>query len=222
MINGNGNSKVLKVLYQNIPGYTLNNEDIIASIELILDQEKPDVLGIAEPKYNDLERDWDGYTLVKGSLKNGTKIRLNALIRNSLVYETFEWKTDVPMIGLRVENEKIVLVYREWNLDGNRDTNQIPSQVDRWKNFLEEAAKLKGKNCHILGDVNYEYWKVDTPHQRKLEPLRELTRDYLIADGWIQVVVEDTRVQRFKGSKETQRACLDHIYCKSSKTISLN
>ena len=75
MINGNGNSKVLKVLYQNIPGYTLNNEDIIASIELILDQEKPDVLGIAEPKYNDLERDWDGYTLVKGSLRNGTKIR---------------------------------------------------------------------------------------------------------------------------------------------------
>ena len=73
MLNGNG---VLKVIYQNIPGYTLKDQDIVAPIELLLMQEKPHILGLAEPWFEKLDRDWDGYELVKGNLKNGKKIRL--------------------------------------------------------------------------------------------------------------------------------------------------
>ena len=51
---------------------------------------------MAEPIYEDLVHDWEGYKLIKGSLKNAKKIRLNVLIKDA----------KVPMVGITVGQEK--------------------------------------------------------------------------------------------------------------------
>ena len=58
MINGNGNKKFLKILYQNVPSQ-LSHLDKIHSIEYLLVSEKPDVLALAKPSHDDLDQDWD-------------------------------------------------------------------------------------------------------------------------------------------------------------------
>ena len=127
MLHGNGRD--LLVLYQNIPG-TYSSTNTISKIETILDKFKPHVLGIAEPVYNDMNQTWDGYDLIQGYLNNGTKIRLNALVRNDLNYEVVEFKTEVPSILLKTGNIKIILCYREWSKEGNLHTSKLDLQLD--------------------------------------------------------------------------------------------
>ena len=76
IINGNGVPENLLILYQNIP-CTYSPASIKNSIDYILYKFKPDILGIAEPKFIDLSSTWPGYKLIKGNLKGGQKIRLN-------------------------------------------------------------------------------------------------------------------------------------------------
>ena len=68
MKTSNGNRKNLRVLYQNIPG-TLSNENLVSTIESLLDRLDPDILAIAEPDTTDLDRDWGPYKLVAGENK---------------------------------------------------------------------------------------------------------------------------------------------------------
>ena len=70
MKTSNGNRKNLRVLYQNIPG-TLSNENLVSTIESLLDRLDPDILAIAEPDTMDLDRDWGPYKLVAGENKDG-------------------------------------------------------------------------------------------------------------------------------------------------------
>ena len=127
MLHGNGRD--LLVLYQNIPG-TYSSTNTISKIETILDKFKPHVLGIAEPVYNDMNQTWDGYDLIQGYLNNGTKIRLNALVRNDLNYEVVEFKTEVPSILIKTGSIKIILCYREWSKEGNLHTSKLDLQLD--------------------------------------------------------------------------------------------
>jgi len=103
------------------------------------------------------------------------------------------------MVGLKIGADKIVLVYREWNKDGKLKTDSIEQQSDRWRQFLTKASMMKA-------------------HQKRLEPIKEMTRDFL-TNGWVQMIQKSTRIQRFKGSDKTQEACLDHLYCQSSKKV---
>ena len=58
------------------------------------------------------------WALIKGSLKNGKKIRLNVLIKTTIQYKIIEWEIDVPMVGLVINNETFIFVYREWAKEG--------------------------------------------------------------------------------------------------------
>ena len=60
----NGNGKLLKILYQNIPCKI----KAVQKIEEILYKENPDILGVAEPDHNHIDINWSGYKLIKGSI----------------------------------------------------------------------------------------------------------------------------------------------------------
>ena len=216
MVNGNGRN--IKVYYQNIPGYTISDNDIINCIETLLHKFQPDVLAIAEPSHSKIDIDWQNYRLIKGTQKDIKNVRLNALIKKDLQCELFEWKTELPMVGVKIEECKIVMTYREWNKGGVMKTNGIGEQTARWENFTNKVAQMKGKNCFLIGDMNYDFWRTNSEYQKTLEPIREVTRDNLMTQGWVQIITGDTRIQKFR-QKQTQVGCLDHIYSKSTKMI---
>ena len=126
----NGNRK-LSVLYQNIPG-TISNQNLITTITSLLHRLDPDAIAIAEPTFEDLDIDWTPYTLVKGYIKGGKKIRLNILIKSNIQFEQSHWNVEVPHTVIKMEGWTIVFTYREWAKCGDQMTKTIKHQIDRW------------------------------------------------------------------------------------------
>ena len=116
---------------------------IIDCIQILLNDEDPDVIAIAEPSFDELNVDWGNYKLIKGSLKNAKKTRLNVLIKGNVQFEHFEWNVDVPMVGLKIDEQKLILVYQEWSKDGDPLTRSMDQQLERWKKFIEKAKGQK-------------------------------------------------------------------------------
>ena len=116
---------------------------IIDCIQILLNDEDPDVIAIAEPSFDELNVDWGNYKLIKGSLKNAKKTRLNVLIKGNVQFEHFEWNVDVPMVGLKIDEQKLIFVYQEWSKDGDPLTRSMDQQLERWKKFIEKAKGQK-------------------------------------------------------------------------------
>ena len=114
----NGNKKNLKIMYQNIPG-TLSKINTLTTLTSLLYRTNPDIIGIAEPETNDLDIDWDCYTLVKGHVEGGEKIRLNVLIKNNIPFTQRFWKVKIPHIIIEACGWTTVFLYREWALCGD-------------------------------------------------------------------------------------------------------
>ena len=87
----------MDALFQNIPGCQSKLKDEQLGITSILEKFKPALLGLAEPTTEDLEKiDIPGYSLVRGTLKRGRKIRLNVLVKDGVKYKIEKFCSEVP------------------------------------------------------------------------------------------------------------------------------
>ena len=216
MVNGNRapHPEYIDAIFVNVPGKTLSKQGIKLAIKTVLNKYKPAILGIAEPAYEDLKvMHFPGYKLIKGRLNGGKKIRLNVLVKNTLVdYTVDTLTTEVPCVMIKVNGYKYIMFYREWRKDGVIDTDNIHLQEERWENFLTRIRRIKGK-VFIFGDANLCYLRDDTDHQRKLGNMKAMLQDALGELGYLQIIKEDTRHQG------EHKGLLDHIYTKSLKFV---
>ena len=70
----------------------------------------------------------------------------------------------------------------------------------------------KGKDKYLIGDLNFDYWN-DTASQKQLRQIKSLVVDNVVAEGWSQVVKDNTRYQN------ASKSCLDHIYLRSTGNL---
>ena len=204
MYNGN---KRIKIYYQNVPG-TLSKQNLITTIESLIDRLDPDVLAIAEPAYEDLDHDWYPYSLVKGYIQNGKKIRLNVLVKSNISFTQNHWNVEVPHVNLCIGGWMFTFAYREWAKCGDQLTKSMDHQLERWEKFVGRWSKEKGSKRMVMGDLNFDYWRT-AASQKCLRPIRDLVLENITASGWYQLINEPTRYQNGSIS------CLDHLYSRS-------
>ena len=209
MYNGN---KILKIMYQNVPG-TISKANLIVTIQSLLTRLNPDVLAVAEPTFDDMDIDWYPYKLVKGHLQNGTKIRLNVLVKSDIDFIQTHWNVEVPHVVLSMEGWKFVFAYREWAKSGRQDTKTIDQQLSRWSGFVNRWKKERSSKTMVMGDMNFHYWGSEGS-QRQLKPIRDLVLEEVVSNGWFQLVREETRYQG-----NNIPSCLDHIYSRSTSDL---
>ena len=105
-----GESNVLTNKFNHI---TNGNNNLITklSIQSVLDHYKPGILGVAEPSHEDMRTMYfPGYRLVKGKLAGGKKIRLNVLVKDTLVdYSVDSFTSEVPSVLIKVNGFKYLL-----------------------------------------------------------------------------------------------------------------
>ena len=111
-LNGN-RGNFMDALFQNIPGRQSKLKDKQLAITSILEKFKPALLGLAEPTTEDLEKiDIPGYSLVRGTLKRGRKIRLNVLVKDGVKYKIEKFCSEVPASLITIDKFK-VLYYKQ-------------------------------------------------------------------------------------------------------------
>ena len=202
----------IKIAYQNILlGLSTDNKEDI--IENILNNYRPHLLGLAEPRHSEISRMYfDGYSLVSGIALGIDDSRLNILVKDGLSVE-FQWfDMEIPSLLVKIGQAKILMLYRGWNKDRKEETGSFPLQEARWRSFVDKWSRLKGQVA-VVGDCNFEYWRMDTPHHRNCQGLKAEVMEKIIPKGFVQCVMEDTRHQ---GS---QSSCLDHLYTNNTQFI---
>ena len=182
-------------LFQNLPGKQSKQKDKQIAIATILEKFKPILLGVAEPTSEDMEKmQIRGYSLIKGTLKQGRKIRLNVLIKDGVQYKIERFCSEVPSSLITIDNFKFLFYYREWRKQGQKDTDAMEDQELRWADFLDKVHKLKGKIV-LMGDTNICDMNETTAHQRSLGTLRDMMRERLVGEGFTQLIRDTTRHQ---------------------------
>ena len=211
----NGNrSHYLDCLFQNVPGKQSKQKDKQIAIETILERFRPALLGIAEPQTEDLEKmRIRGYSVIKGKLKRGRKVRLNVLVKEGVEYKIENFCSEIPASLIKIDKFKFLFYYREWRKEGKKDTDKMVDQELRWLDFLDKVDKIKGPLV-MMGDSNVCDINEESAHQRSLNGIREMIRERLVGAGKTQMVKYTTR--HMPGQTA---ACLDHVYTKEGKHI---
>ena len=215
MINGNRQTPGdhISIVFTNVLG-NCSVQNIEISVKLILNRFKPGILGLAEPSYEVLKlMHFPGYRLIKGKLNGGKKVRLNVLVKDTLLnvkVETFT--TEVPSLLLSAGGFKYLMFYRQWRKDGADGTDNIQLQEARWETFIRRVKRIGGKLI-VMGDANVDYLSEDTAHQKNLTNIREEMFGLLAEKGYAQLIKEDTR------HRGEQKGCLDHIYTGQVKHV---
>ena len=186
MVNGN-KQHWIDVLYQNVPlGLSTSNKEEI--INQIMHSYRPHLLGVAEPRHSELETlDVPGYSLIKGMAVGIENPRLNVFVKDGVVFEILPMRTEIPAVKLKIAQTTLIFTYREWAKDGDQGTNNFDGaggQNERWAGFIKEWAKVRGK-CTLLGDCNFDYWKVETQHQRNCTKIRDMVLEKMIPKGYV-------------------------------------
>ena len=216
-IHGNGRPKISQILYQNIPG-TCKSLEISIKIEEILQKFSPQILFVGEADTEEVSKcQIKNYNFVRGTCHGTNKIRVSALIHNSLQHSVETWNCMVPTVVIKVDNWRFVGCYREWAHGGLATTRSIQQQEERFKTFVDIWKKLNGRNV-VLGDVNIDFDNADSAHQMGLSGMRDLINEEIICKGWLQLINKYTRRAN---SSDSSTSILDHIYVSQPKYISV-
>ena len=121
-------------------------------------------------------------------------------------------ETEIPSLMIKVDQVKLIMLYREWHKDGDENLGSFPQQEERWRGFVEKWRGLKGR-VNVVGDCNFEFWRMDTAHHRNCQGLKNEVVEKILPRGYVQVVRDDTR---FQGS---QSSCLDHVYTNNAQFL---
>ena len=201
-------------LFQNLPGKQSKHKDKQLAVATILEKYKPVLLGVAEPTSEDMEKiRVAGYSLIKGNLKRGRKVRLNVLIKDGVQYKIEKFCSEVPSSLITVDKFKFLFYYREWRKEGRKNTDVMEEQQMRWADFLAKVAAIKGRLV-LMGDTNICDMNEQTAHQKSLAGLRDMMREQLVGEGYTQMIKDTTR--HLDGQVS---ACLDHVFTRESKYV---
>ena len=202
--NGNGKN-TLSISHWNLGSKLWKNKR--NQIQALVDQDNPDVLFISEANLDETtsphESTIQGYniTLPKTVTRNGTA-RLVLLTRDSLDFKLRDDLMDDIFSNIWIKISRpgtkgllICGLYREHQyLSQDTDWSLQPiEQSKRWMNFLKqvETARLS-EICHIIGDVNLDFVKWDTPDYSQLQMIND-SKNCLEASGFFQLVKDVTR-----------------------------
>ena len=124
MINGNRRSlNKLTVLSQNIPQGT-NKELVGTYLDILINTYKPAVLFINEVDADIVNASCpEGYTFLKGYIKDAKVIRLSAVVRKGLKVEQQEMSCEIPTLKLKTCGWTLVGFYREWRRGSRTECN---------------------------------------------------------------------------------------------------
>ena len=170
-INGNGRRR-LQICHQNLQGGNLTiNEDKLSSLDTVMMEMRPDVLGISETELGENTHgkcNYDGYVWVT---KDDCS-RISILVNDSL---TWRRRSDLEIPGIAAiwievgsNNKNPVLIcqcYREWQriqreqpAAGEDGSDSAAAQLTRWKLFVEVWRQIADSNQehHVLGDINLD------------------------------------------------------------------
>ena len=211
-LNGNKMSKPAKikdfldVMYQNLPG-TLGVTTLGTQLDSIVSRMKPDVLFVGEADSEDIKAACpEGYVWVGGNLKSKIQeIRVSAIVREKIPFKSFNIKTKVPAVGLKVGEWRLIGIYREWALCGDQTTKSKDQQIDRLTDFVNYWSGIKSKSA-CLGDFNFDPFP-DSDYQRSLENIRTCVNDVILPAGWCQLIKDKTRFE-----SDMKPSLLDHVY----------
>ena len=112
--------------------------------------------------------------------------------QDGLTLEFLPFETEIPSILVKVGQAKVLFLYREWNKDGDEDTGSFTQQEDRWREFVRRWRTLKGR-VNVVGDCNFEYWKLETAHHRNCQKIKAEVTDNIIPSPVYSRGHEDTR-----------------------------
>ena len=233
----NGNRRArrnqLTVLSQNIPQGT--NKDLVGVyLDLLINVHKPAILFINEVDAETVNASCpEGYSFIKGSIKDAKTVRLCAIVRKDLKVEQQEMACEIPTLKLKSCGWTIVGFYREWrrgsrtectakeiiycsNLNNKLkpplNTEDIRLQCARFESFAKAWKNLgiiRNKVC-LIGDMNINYLRSDTVQQKRLRPMKDIILDEFVCNNWVQLIRNITR--RPVGRQNHEPACLDHMY----------
>ena len=222
-----GNKKFVKkfvsVYYTNIPG-VVSKQNVESAIISIIHKFSPDVLYIGEVDAKLLSLcNVDDYIFEAGSGMSLKRQRMGCFIKCGVKYE--KWSINnvsIPNLGITIGRWRTIGIYREWAAGADMKTISIPQQEERWKQFVHEWAKLKGRWTCLLGDLNICMSGRESQQANNMRNMKALIEDEILARGWSQLIKSDTRIQkiRSKGTVQIQKSCLDHLYLKEVDYIS--
>ena len=225
MYNGNG-KKVLNVYHQNIPGVTMSDEMVKINLELILEKYRPDVLFISEISPDRVKNlNIPDYDHICGNvdIKDIKEPRMCALVSKRVRYKIFEIKTQIPCVGIEINNTKVIGLYREWfNIvkdPNNPKKFKTSSYNNPQKRLKTLTSVLKSLSGHVVVTGDFNWCAIDTirnenPTQRKNDSLRKIWDDDIASKGYIQLIKKFTRF-----NKNDRATCLDHIWTNNNKNI---
>ena len=214
----------IKILSTNIPGI-LSIVDQEAAINQILFLKSPDLLFLNEINSKSVETmSFVGYEFVSGANpKIKGKQRICCLIKDNITYERLQIPCQVANLGIKIDKYQIYGIYREWCINGSKDSRKVEEQSKRYEEFVKKWSKLKTKWNIVLGDMNWDPRLLEerTQHQKNLEPLREITEDLILSHGWYQLIKNVTRTQKMtiNGKTTIQSSLLDHIYIQEPNVV---
>ena len=138
---------------------------------------------------------------------------MNVFIKDCLMVEIDQkFCCDIPTVKMKIGDQHLLFVYREWRVDGRDGTEGYPQQLVRWKTLVDTWRKLRGKLL-VMGDFNLEFWRCVTQQHRDQAPMKDYLMDNIIMKGYVQLLKDITRSQRDSSS------CIDHIYTNSCEHL---
>ena len=236
-VNGNRRGNGIKMGHINLgSGYLMNSMN---SIETIIEEYKPHILGISESSLRSHEDQnnaiLENYkTFFPKTLQNENlnTSRITVFTHTDLVVkERSDLMNDrFSSIWLEVglpRQRKILIcnLYREWQYLGqdSRASLSTAAQLGRWTSFLEqwEMAAQENKEIHVMGDTNLDFIKWNdcrqpgSQHSNRLQKLSNIMFDKIFPYGFVQLVQVPTR---FWPGQEPSG--LDHWYSNRPGKIS--
>ena len=220
--NGNGQSKILKVIHWNGGARLWLNKKV--ELEALMSDYVPDICFISEANWwNDTsleEGSIPGYnTILANTMSSLNHSRLVALTRENLEVEVDKMTMDkeVAEIWLKVGSSRknSLLVggcYRQHHILGRDYVNSSRMEIQneqevRWARFLRRwKIRARNRNCVVLGDFNLDHLRWDSPEPH-LDSMVEDTKDVIENSGFLQIVTNYTRTWRAQAD-----SLLDHIW----------
>ena len=100
-----------------------------------------------------LTMEYEGYKLVSGQCNGVNDPRINLLVKDGLQFQRINFQSDIPTVVVKVSGHTFVFFYREWRLDGKKETGGWDDQLSRWPYVdLELVPQLLSWEAHFFRD----------------------------------------------------------------------
>ena len=203
--NGNG-TKSLKITHWNMGSCHWINK--IVEIQILTDEICPDIALISEANIFsenfDFELNIPGYYLIQPkSISSLGYSRVAVLVKQGIHVKVLSHLMDneIASVWLQISckgTKKLYLgaIYRQFKLLNQVLPNmagELDKQETRWRKFVSQWKKAATEaECVIMGDINIDYNKWDSPSQDSIV-MTDLVKTEIETLGFLQYVTKNTR-----------------------------